>query len=65
MCYVCNLLANLRNPKLSDMEVEFDQHTGHRELTKFVLSKSKWNLERLWNWAAGNSKGKGAGGETR
>lgn len=48
-----------------DMEVEFDQHTGHRELAKFILSKSKRNLERLWNWAAGNSKGKEVGGQTK
>ncbi|KAH6650447.1 fido domain-containing protein [Chaetomium tenue] len=45
-----------------DMEVDFDQHTGHRELAKFILAKSKRNLERLWNWA---SKGKGAGDEAK
>ena len=33
-----------------DMEVEFGSHTGHFELSKFVLTKSTHNLERLWTW---------------
>jgi Fic family protein len=34
-----------------DMEVEFHRHTGHLELAKFVLTKSKADLKRLWDWA--------------
>ncbi|KAK3306405.1 fido domain-containing protein [Chaetomium strumarium] len=40
-----------------NMEIDFHQHTRHFELAKFVLTKSKRNLERLWNWATSTNDG--------
>ncbi|KAK4035350.1 Filamentation induced by cAMP/death on curing-related protein [Parachaetomium inaequale] len=44
-----------------DMEVEFEEHTGHRELARFILVKSKRGLERMWHWAAGKGEEDGEG----
>ena len=40
-----------------DMEVEFGKQTSHREFARYVLSKSKKSLERMWDWAKAD-KGK-------
>jgi Fic family protein len=44
-----------------DMEVDFEEHTGHRELATFILAKSKRSLERMWHWVAGKEEGNGEG----
>ncbi|KAH8898154.1 Fic-domain-containing protein [Thozetella sp. PMI_491] len=34
-----------------DMEVEFEEQTSHLEFAKYMLRKSKANLEWMWTWA--------------
>ncbi|KAK2596233.1 hypothetical protein QQS21_006325 [Conoideocrella luteorostrata] len=34
-----------------DMEVDFHEQTSHFEFAKFILTKSKANLEQMWTWA--------------
>jgi hypothetical protein len=36
-----------------DMEMDFQDHTGHLELARFVLAKSKKSVECMWSWATG------------
>jgi fido (protein-threonine AMPylation protein) len=36
-----------------DMEIDFEDHTGHKETAYRVLAKSKSNLERLWSCVNG------------
>ncbi|KAG7289202.1 hypothetical protein NEMBOFW57_005565 [Staphylotrichum longicolle] len=40
-----------------DMEVEFDDLTGHVELSRYILAKSKRNLEKMWGWVTKGERG--------
>ncbi|EQK98089.1 hypothetical protein G6O67_001398 [Ophiocordyceps sinensis] len=35
-----------------DMEVDFHEQTSHNEFARFLLTKSKASLEKMWNWAS-------------
>lgn len=41
-----------------DMEVDFRDQTSHREFARFILTKSKASLDKMWTWASRKDKAK-------
>ena len=39
-----------------DMEIEFEKQTSHLEFARYVLTKSRAELENMWHWAKGKGK---------
>jgi hypothetical protein len=48
-----------------DMEIDFRDHTGHLELARFILVKSKKNVERMWSWVTGRKADREESGEDK